>query len=230
MKRQQKQKEPKSPLLYFGIAIGCVVIFGIIALGINSYRNSQAQKAKQEEQVRQEKIRKEKARPKFKAYQAQDNSGSDKSEQLTKKQATKRLSADINYGFKLMQQTDALVGTKITQKQLSTAQRKNVAKYFDSLTVFNSFNQATNISTASGQNFYGQNGHNKTYKTSKQGAPYRVTGGSVEYNGSSYNDYIFDVLLQYKAGAYSSKRWLTIYVDKSTGVMTQVKMKGNQNE
>lgn len=226
MAKKRKQETSNNKLIFILVGFGAVILLGVIAVGVNTYRNQQQQAAMQQEQIRQSKIKKEKQRPKFKEYQSNDDIGNEQTAKLTKAQAQQHLQKDLNYGFKIISEIGALSGNKITSKTLSTSQYKQISKYFDSLDSFNAFNQATNISTPSGANYYGQGGNNKVYKTAKEGAVYRITGGSVKYTDTSYGNYIFEVYLKYEAGKFNADKYLSVNVDQNSGVITSVKSEG----
>lgn len=230
MKKKNQKKEPLSPIVKFGILIGAALIVGVIALGINSMRQQKQQAQMRAEQARQESIRKKKEQPKFKDYSSDSKPTEDDSPKLTKDQAIKRLHEDINYGFALMKDTNTISSSRVSSKQLSTAEHKALVNHFDDLDTFNKFNQLVNISTVSGENYYGQGGNNKTYKTSKQGDTYVITGGSVEYKDSGYNTLVYDVNLKYKAGAFRADRWLKVSVDQTSGVITSIAAEGTNKD
>ena len=161
--------------------------------------------------------------------QSNDDTGNEQTAELTKAEAQKRLQQDLNYGLELISQVGSLSGVKVTSKTLSSSQYKQVEKHFDSLDTFNDFNQAVNISTPSGANYYGQNGNNKTYKAPKEGSTYKIIGGTSKYSDTSYDNYIFDVYLKYKVGKFNADKYLSVSVDQNSGVITAVKSEGGSN-
>lgn len=229
MSKRQPQKQPLSPVVKIAIGVGVLLVLGVLALGINSVRMQKQAEQQRAEQARQSSIRKKQEQPKFKDFDSSDSTGNDSSPKLSKSQAIKKMQADIRFGFDLIKATEAIGNAQLTRKQLSYKQNKDLSNHFSSIATFNSFNSAVNISTPNGANYYGQGGKYKTYKTAKPSDYYVVTGGSVEYNDSAYNNYIFDVNLQYKAGNYKNKVWLKISVDRTSGVISSVDVEGNKN-
>lgn len=228
-KKKTNQRPDNSKLIFVLIGFGAVILLGVIALGVNTYRNQQQQEVARQEQIKQNKIKKEKQRPNFKDYQSNDDTGNEQTAALTKVEAQKRLQQDLNYGFKLMTQIGSLSSVKITSKTLSPSQYKQAKKHFDSLDTFNAFNQATNISTPSGANYYGQGGGYKTFKAPKEGSTYKIIGGTSKYSDTSYDNYIFDVYLKYKVGKFNADKYLSVSVDQNSGVITAVKSEGGSN-
>lgn len=229
MSKKKINQKTNSKLLFVLVGFGAVILLGVIAIGVNTYRNQQQQEVAQQEQIRQNKIKKEKQRPKFKDYQSNDDTGNEQTAELTKAEAQKRLQQDLNYGLELISQVGSLSGVRVTSKILSSSQYKQVEKHFDSLDTFNDFNQAVNISTPSGANYYGQNGNNKTYKVPKEGSTYKIIGGTSKYSDTSYDNYIFDVYLKYKVGKFNADKYLSVSVDQNSGVITAVKSEGGSN-
>lgn len=229
MKKKQPQKEPLSPIVKIAIGVGVFLVLGVLVLGINSVRTQKQIEQRQAEQASQLLIRKRKEQPKFKNFDSTNTSSDINSPKLSKQEAISAMQADIKYGFKLIKDTNAISGSQITRKQLSPSQNKQVVKHFNSISTFNDFNNAVNISTPSGANYYGQNGKEKTIKTSKQGDYYVVAGGKVEFNDSAYNNYIYDVNLSYKAGNFKNRIWLKISVDRTTGVITDIELEGQKD-
>lgn len=228
-KKKTNQEPNNSKLLFILVGFGAVILLGVIAIGVNTYRNQQQQEATRQEQIRQSKIKKEKQRPKFKDYQSNDNTGNEQTAELTKAEAQKRLQQDLSYGLELISQVGSLSGVKVTNKTLSPPQYKQAKKHFDSLDTFNDFNQAVNISTPSGANYYGQGGSYKTYKVPKEGSTYKIVGGTSKYSDTSYDNYIFEVYLKYKVGKFNADKYLSVNVDQNSGVITAVKSEGGSN-
>ncbi|KJY54789.1 Uncharacterized protein JF73_18090 (plasmid) [Lactobacillus helsingborgensis] len=229
---EQYKKSRKLLTIWLAAAIVTVIIvLGIIAISVNIYRHYNFLEIRQKDQAHQEQIRKTKSKPKFKEYHSSHNVGSTRSKNLTKKQVNEHIKADINFAFKIMKATGASAGSTINYKQLNFKQGKIIYKYYNSLTPLNELNQLTNVSTQTGSNYYGQNGHNKKYNTPKQGDTYVINQIKTTYLDKTYNSYIYDVFLQYKAGKFSVNRYLEVTVNQSTGAIASVKGEGsNLNE
>lgn len=225
MRKQTQKKQPISPIVKGGIVVAIVVTILLVINGFSAYRQDQLNKI-EAEKARQEQKRKEK--PKFKKYNSNigQESKLSASKSITKKQAGDYIRRDISYGFQLIQKEGLVSSNLLSTKQLSSDQNKKLLEHFDSVQTFNDFNQCVNVSTASGANYYGQNGQNKTIKTSKIGDKYTILEGSVDYSDSAYNQLLYDVNLKYAAGRMRIDTWLKIALDQETGAITQIGLKG----
>ena len=229
MKKQTQKKQPVSPIAKVGIVAAIIFTVLLVINGIAAYQTEKQNKL-EAEKARQEQIRKEKEKPKFKKYNSNigQESKPSASKNITKKQAGKYIRRDIAYGFELIQKEGLVSSNRLSTKHLSSQQNKKLLEHFDSVQTFNDFNQCVNVSTASGANYYGQNGQNKTIKTSKIGDKYTILGGSIDYTDSAYNQLLYDVNLKYSAGRMRIDNWFKISIDQETGVISKFALKGNK--